>query len=167
MAFNSEAGRERLRSLGVEGELVDQLVHFGLSSICNVLAAIKTAKQLDLGADDVILTVATDGSELYDSERERFLADRYGGEFDALDAAAVLDRHLHGADVEHVQELDHVGRSRIFNLAYFTWIEQQGIELADFEARRGEAFWDQLHAMAPVWDEMIVEFNARTGVAPG
>jgi cysteine synthase A len=166
MAFNTAAGHDRLRAAGVGPEILESLGDMGLSSICNVLAAIKTAKQLDLGADDVILTVATDGAEMYASERERFLAERYSGEFGELDAAGAIDRHLLGADVEHVMELDHVGRSKIFNLAYFTWVEQPGIELGYFVARRHRGFWDQLHAITPVWDEMIVEFNDRTGMVP-
>ena len=38
------------RPQGRAADVVDALAHFGLSSICNVLAAIKTAKLLDLGA---------------------------------------------------------------------------------------------------------------------
>ena len=34
-----------------------------------------------------------------------------------------------------------VDRERIFNLGYYTWVEQQGISLDDFEARRDPAFW--------------------------
>ena len=49
------------------------LEHFGLSSICNVLAAIKTAKLLGLGPDDAIITVATDGAALYPSERAKMI----------------------------------------------------------------------------------------------
>ena len=30
-------------------------------------------------------------------------------------------------------------RNRIFNLGYFTWVEQQGVSLDDFEARRGRS----------------------------
>ena len=52
------------------------LGHFGLSSICNVLAAIKTAKLLDLGPDDAVITVATDGAALYPSERAKTIARR-------------------------------------------------------------------------------------------
>ena len=33
-----------------------------------------------------------------------------------------------GADTEHLEELDSVGRNRIFNLGYYTWVEQQGCE---------------------------------------
>ena len=40
----------------------------GLSSICNMLAAIKTAKALGLGASDALITVATDGAAMYTPE---------------------------------------------------------------------------------------------------
>jgi cysteine synthase len=59
---------------GARADVVDTLEHFGFSSICNVLAAIKTAKLLDLGPDDAIITVATDGAALYPSERAKLLA---------------------------------------------------------------------------------------------
>ncbi len=62
MLFNTPAGREYLsRSKGLSDGLLDDLPHFGFSSICNTLAAIKTAKLLDLGPDDALITVATDG----------------------------------------------------------------------------------------------------------
>ena len=55
-------------------DVIDALGHFGFSSTCNVLAAIKTAKLLDLGPDDAIVTVATDGGAMYPSERAKTLA---------------------------------------------------------------------------------------------
>ena len=78
LVFTTEAGKRYLvERLGVDAGIVDQLRHFGFSSICNMLAAIKTAKQLDLGHDDVVISVATDGSELYVSEKEHLLANSY------------------------------------------------------------------------------------------
>ena len=68
------------------------LRHFGLSSICNVLAAITTAKLLGLGPDDAIVTVATDGAAMYPSEREKILARDFGGGFTNLDAADGVGR---------------------------------------------------------------------------
>ena len=56
-------------------------------------------------------------------------------------------------------------RDRIFNLGYFTWVEQQGVELADFEARRSQDFWLGLRELVPVWDELIDNFNGAA-VAP-
>ena len=165
VVFNTDAGRGFLAdSHGVDRTVVDQLGHFGLSSICNVLAAIKTAKVLGLGPDDAIVTVATDGAEMYGSEREAMQAGRYAAGFGADEAAAAVDEHLAGADGSHVEVLDEIGRNRIFNLGYFTWVEQQGVDLDDFEARRDQDFWQDLHGLAPVWDVMIDEFNARTGV---
>jgi hypothetical protein len=57
-------------------------------------------------------------------------------------------------------ELDRRGRERIFNLGYYTWVEQQGIALADFEVRRDQAWWDGLMDLVPAWDGMIDDFNA-------
>jgi hypothetical protein len=56
-------------------------------------------------------------------------------------------------------------RERIFNLGYFTWVEQQGVALADFHKRRRQDFWTGLHALVPVWDEMITAFNRDSGMA--
>ncbi|MCY3785116.1 MAG: pyridoxal-phosphate dependent enzyme [bacterium] len=167
LAFGHEDGRRLLAGRGVPADVLASLEHFGLSSICNVLAAVKYARAAGLGSDDVVVTVATDGAAMYDSERPRIGAGRFGGSFDGAGAAAQIEEHLAGADTSHVELLDDVGRSRIFNLGYFTWVEQQGVPLEDFEARRGAAFWDRLHAMAPAWDAMIDDFNARSGAVIG
>ena len=162
--FNTAAGMAHLRDrMGVSGAIIEQLTHFGYSSICNTLAAIKMAKELRLTADDVILTIATDGSELYPSEREKFLARDYPGGFDALAAAGVAGRYLDSVDGDNLLQLREFDRSRIFNLGYYTWVEQQGVEFAEFEARRSQGWWNSIKALVPAWDERIVEFNERTG----
>jgi len=164
MAFGTAEGLAQLASMGVDTAVLDTLCHFGLSSICNVVASIKTAKELDLGPDDAIVTVATDGSEMYGSEREAMTVGRYAAGFGPAEATAAVATHLLDADASHVEVLDDTGRNRIFNLAYYTWVEQQGVEFADFEVRRGQDFWRHIQTMAPIWDAMIDEFNARTGV---
>ena len=165
LVFNTDAGRDSLReSLGAAAGVIEHLGHFGFSSIANTLAAIKTAKVLGLGRDDVIITVATDGYELYHSERERQISTRYPAGFDSKAAKGLLTEHLTEVDESHVEVLDDVGRNRIFNLGYFTWVEQQGIELADFEARRKQDFWTSLHSLTEPWDDMIREFNSTTGL---
>ena len=59
-----------------------------------------------------------------------------------------------------VSELIHFDRERIFNLGYYTWVEQQGISLANFDRRRDQGFWDELMELVPVWDGMIDRVNA-------
>ena len=162
--FNDETGRELLRARGIGEPVLAALAHFGLSSICNVVAAIKTAKRLGLGPRDAIVTVATDGAAMYASERPKAVRKHFGGAFDAARAAEALARHLLGADTEHVMVMGAMERARIFNLGYFTWVEQQGVSLADFEARRDQSFWRGLRELLPAWDAMIEEFNGRTGV---
>lgn len=163
--FNSEAGRRHLVERGVPEAVAATLVDFGYSSICNTLAAITAAKEWDLGPDDVIVTVATDGSELYDSDRERVLATRYPGGFGEADAVVAFDANLGSVDTVHARQLDTIERDRIFNLGYFTWVEQQGVSVADFDRRRDQAFWSGLRPLVDRWDEMIGEFNAATGAA--
>lgn len=163
--FNDPAGHALLRAHGVGEEVLAALAHFGLSSICNVVAAIKTAKALGLGAEDVILTVATDGAELYASEKPKAVTKHFGGSFDTVRAAETFGRHLAGASTEHVLLTGPVERNRIFNLGFFTWVEQRGVALADFEARRDPAFWRALHRLVPAWDEMITAFNRASGAA--
>ena len=73
----------------------------------------------------------------------------------------VYGRYLLGAAEDHTLELTRVESERIFNLGYYTWVEQQGIGLDDFDARRDQSFWDGLMDRVPDWDEMIDEMNAR------
>ena len=165
--FNTPEGRGFLtHRKGVPAEVVAALEHFGLSSICNVVAAIKTVKLLALGPDDAVITVATDGAALYPSERAKTLQRRFGGSFGALDAAEVFAEHLGSAGTDHMLDCTEQDRTRIFNLGYYTWVEQQGTPLDVFEARRSQAFWRGLRRYLGVWDELIDDFNARVADEP-
>lgn len=158
MLFNTTVGRDYLRGrTGLGQEQLAGLGDLGLSSIANILGAIKYAKYMELGADDAVLTVATDGAEMYGTELDR--TESTLGRFDGLMAAEVFGRYLLGAATDHTLELDRAGRERIFNLGYYTWVEQQGVALADFDARRDLAYWEGLMDMVPVWDGMIDAFN--------
>jgi cysteine synthase A len=165
--FGTETGRRHLASRrGVPEAVLDQLPSFGLSSICNVLGAIKTAKHFGFGPQDVVVTVATDGAGLYESERDLALARYFPQGFDEIAAAEVFGEHLLGATTDNLRELTRKERERIFNLGYFTWVEQQGVSIEDFQARRNPGFWAEKQALAGAWDELIDDFNARTGVLP-
>ena len=160
--FNSPDGLGFLADRrGVPRQVLDTLAHFGFSAICNVLAAISTAKELGLGADDALITVATDGAALYPSEYPKITGRDFGGGFTNLDAAQVWGEHLANVTTAHTLELTERERNRIFNLGYYTWVEQQGTPFDLFEARRDQSFWEGLRRFVPVWDDMIREFNAR------
>ena len=86
------------------------------------------------------MTVATDGSELYESEKAHLMRDKYPNGFTAKDAHEIFTSHVVNADSQHLEILSDVGRNRIFNLGYYTWVEQQGISVEDFDARRSQEF---------------------------
>ena len=165
--FNTDEGRAYMAGrLGLEPDMAGMLGHFGLSSIANILGAIKMARHLGLGPRDMIVTVATDGHELYRSELRHYLKRRHNrGDMTETLAAELVGEHLLGADTEHVLDATERERARIFNLGYFTWVEQQGITLADFDRRRSQDFWRGLYALIPQWDEMITAFNHDSGMA--
>jgi cysteine synthase len=165
LLFSSDAGKAYLtKRRVVPAALVDDLQALGLSSICNVLGAIKVAKHFEYGPDDVIVTVATDGAAMYASERKLATAKYFAGAFDEVSAAESFGEHLLGTGTDNLLELTYEERSRIFNLGYFTWVEQQGVSLEEFEVRRDQAFWTRLHGQVGAWDALIDEFNAATGV---
>jgi cysteine synthase len=161
LLFNSETGLAYLTDRRrVDPPLAADLKFLGLSGIANLAAAIKTAKRLELGAGEVLLTLATDSAALYDSERRKFSTAQYASGFDAVHAGEVCGQHLLGIADNDVLELTHHERSRIFNLGYYTWVEQRGLPLAEFERRRSPEFWAELRRTAPAWDALIAEFNA-------
>ena len=162
--FNSVAGRQYLTSRrGLDPVMGDNLTRLGLSGIANVLAAIKTARLLDLTRNDAVITVATDSGTLYESERILTENKFFPNGFDEVSAGEIYAQHLLGVSGDHILETTHRDRNRIFNLGYYTWVEQQGVSVNDFESRRDQGFWNNLHQLLPVWDRMIEEFNHRTG----
>jgi hypothetical protein len=163
--FNDPAGLALLRSHGVSEEVLAALPHMGLSSICNIVAAIKTAKTLGFGANQALITVATDGAALYTSEYAKAKTKHFGAGFGSAEAASTYAAHITQASTQHVLPLSEVERRRIFNLGYFTWVEQRGISLEAFEARRDQSFWHGLHAWLPAWDAQITSFNQASGVS--
>jgi cysteine synthase len=164
--FNEPAGRAHLVKVGVPAALVAQLDLLGISSIANVLSSIKFAKWYELGENDIVLTVWTDSMELYQSRLQE-LHDEHG-EYTEVDAAADYQRYLLGCTVDYVEELGYWDRKRIHNLKYFTWVEQQGKTYEEIQAQWYQPdYWSAVHAQVAEIDELIKEFNERTGLVDG
>ncbi len=162
--FNTREGRAYLARRGVDEATISALDSFGLSSICNVLGAIKVARMHRLGPDDVVVTIATDGAAMYRTEVDKVMARDFPGGFGEAEAAETFGRALEGQGTGDMLQLTDEDRDRIFNLGYFTWVEQQGVSIEDFTARREQGFWRGLRDLMPAWDEAIRAFNARSGI---
>ena len=161
--FGTTVGRRYLAVRhGVPDPVLDALDSFGLSSICNILAAIEVARHDRLGPDDLVVTVATDGAAMYRTERDKTERREFPDGFDEVAAAEVYGAHLGGGGDARVLSLGDSERRRIFNLGYFTWVEQQGVSLEAFDMRRHQAFWTGIREVVPIWDELITELGARS-----
>lgn len=161
--FNEPEGRRYLVRKGVPEDLVNRLDLFGFSGIANMLTAVKFAKYYEMGPNDVVLTVLTDSMELYgtriDEYREQF------GEFDACAAAETFARDLHGVTTDNLEELTYVGRKRIHNLKYYTWVEQQGKTYEEIQAQWYDpCYWTDIPSHTQQLDELITDFNERVGL---
>ena len=160
MVFNTVVGRSYLSEYrGVDQQTMASLGSLGLSAISNVIGAIKYAKHMGLGKNDVVMTVATDGAPMYATELSMAEQRYHSGHIDKVTAAETFGRSILGATTDNMIELGRIDRERVFNLGYYTWVEQQGISLEDFDRRREQKFWDGLLNLVPVWDDMIHEFN--------
>ena len=159
MIFNTEIGKKFLiERKNFETNFVNRLPEFGFSAIANIIASIKLAKYMDLNSDDAIITVATDGSDLYLSELSKTI-NNFKNNYDEIMCAELFGKHLSGITSDNIIELSQIDKKRIFNLGYFTWVEQQGISLDNFEKRKDQKFWKSHSDYMLSLDKQIKEFN--------
>ncbi len=161
--FNEPAGRAHLVKQGVPEALVSNLDLLGFSSISNVLTAIKFAKYYEMGENDVVLTMLTDSMELYGSRLKEMHAEF--GEYSAMDAAADHARYLAGQSTDNMEELTYVGKHRVHNLKYFTWVEQQGKTYEEIQDQwYTPDYWTDVQKQVTEIDEQIEAFNSEVGL---
>lgn len=159
--FNEPAGQEYLRSLLPEA-FIKQLPLLGISSICNLVAAIKSAQYYDMTGRDVIFTCLTDSSELYSSRLDELTQER--GAYTRDHALADRARYLDGIVTDHLRELSYHDQKALHNFKYFTWVEQQARTIDELNELWDPDFWTHTFAQVGEWDKLIESFNEQTGV---
>lgn len=161
--FSEKEGKEYMKSCGVDDATIERLNLLGISGVSNMLSAIKAAKYYEMTSDDVILSLATDSAEMYQSRLEELTAER--GQYSTLQAAKDFEKCICGQATDNLKELSYTDRKAIHNLKYFTWVEQQGKEVEDLnQLWYDREIWCKMFHQAEKWDEMIAEFNEETGV---
>ncbi len=161
--FNEEAGLEYLSQLGIEESFRERLAWLGISSVANLLAAIKLARYFELGSNDLVLTVFTDSMDLYRSRLRELREEK--GEYTQIQAAVDHHRYLLGLSIDNMLELTYYQRKRIHNLKYYTWVEQQGKTYEEIQAQWYDPdYWVSIQRQADELDEKIREFNQAVGL---
>ena len=164
--FSSPAGLAYLADRRhVPPETLAALSSFGLSSICNIVAAVKTAKYLGLGPErrrgdgrhrrggDVRERAGQDhGPGLPRRLRCRCRRARRSGAGCWRRAPTIFSRPPSGTVSGYSTSATSPG-----------WSSRASRSRTSSPGAR-PSFWSALREKLPVWDEMIKEFNSRSGV---
>jgi cysteine synthase A len=158
--LTEEAGwRAMIDRHGVPEESVRLMAEtFGISGVCNVLGAIKTAKWYGFGKGDVIVTILTDAIDRYHSVMEQM--NQTYGPMDGVEAAVRLVSVFHGQKLDWIEEGTRRTRNQWHNLKYYTWVEQQGKTVEELNAQRDQAYWK-------AQQERVTEIDQRIHQARG
>jgi cysteine synthase A len=158
--FADEGGKQALVSrFGIPQETVDYLsTRLGISSICNIFGAIKTAKYYNMGEDDLVVTVATDGLDRYGSVMDAMRRDY--GVVDETEAVARVRSLFHGMRTDWVFPGTPNNHARWHNLKYYTWVEQQGKTVQELDAQRDPGWWEDQQQLIKEIDARLLEYRA-------
>jgi cysteine synthase len=138
---------------------------FGISSICNIMGAIRTAHYLGLGEGDNVVTIATDGFDRYPSVM-RDLEQRVGRPIDRPVMTQWFEqifRQWSPADFLDVRSREQ--KERLFRMKEETWLHfEYSKEYLD--RMKSQTFWDEEYALIPKMDEAIAALRERSGAWP-
>lgn len=159
--FAEEAGRKALvERYGIPADVVERLAPlFGISGICNIYGAIKTAKHYGFKQGDVIVTVATDSLERYHSVMAD-MAETYGA-LDEARAVGYIESLYHGMRTDWIMDGTRDARERWHNLKYYTWVEQQGKSVEELDAQREQTWWEEHQRLVHEIDARLTEVRAK------
>lgn len=164
LALSDPVGQDVLaRRYGIPEETVAQLSGlFGISGICNILGAIKTAKYFGFGRGSLIATVATDSLDRYHSVMDAMRA-QYGAP-DEASAVGLIEGTFRAVATDWVQLGTREARARWHNLKYYTWVEQQGKTVEELDAQRDPEWWLRHQALVSEIDAKLLAARAELPV---
>ena len=161
--FNEPAGQSYLKEMGVADDIIEKLPLMGISSIANMLMAIKMANYYEMTRKDVIITVFTDSMELYQSRIQELKQEL--GSYTPRYAAVDYHRSLKDIKTDNMLELTYLQKKRIHHLKYYTWVEQQGKTMEELNQQwYDDNYWSSIHQMTPKLDSLITQFNEKVGL---
>ena len=122
---------------------------FGISSICNIIGAIKMARCLGLGHEDNIVTIATDGYDRYPSVMREL--EKREGPIDDAKLRQWHERIFLAADTEEILDVrTSVQKERLFRQKEEVWLKF-GYSREYLERMKDASFWEaeyeQIHRM--------------------
>ncbi len=144
------------KHFGISRSAIEKMSRiFGISGVCNLIGAIKTARYYNFGPKDLIVTVCTDSITRYHSTM-KWLNDKEG----VMDETEAVHRAKHiflAQKTDWIHEGTHAARRQWHNLKYYTWVEQQGKTVEELNAQLDPEWWLAHQAKVAEIDRKIVE----------
>lgn len=145
-----------IKDVGISEEKVKKMSEiFGISGVCNLLGAIKTAKYYDMSSKDTIITICTDAIDRYHSVMKQL--DEQYGKMDKIEAKVRFVSIFEKQKLDWIQEGTYQRRKRWFNLKYYTWVEQQGKTIEELNAQKSQDYWIEHQQKVFEIDKMLLE----------
>jgi hypothetical protein len=100
---------------------------------------------------------------MYNSRLEELNESR--GQYTQTDAIKDFESCILGQKQDNMKELNYKDRRAVHNLKYYTWVEQQAKDSEDLNQMWYDRdIWNKIFNQPARWDELINEFNERTGL---
>jgi cysteine synthase len=157
--LTEQAGWDTLvKRFGVPRASVEKMATiFGISGVCNVLGAIKTAKFYGFGKHDTVVTICTDAIDRYHSVMNDMTT--MFGKMDEAEATARA--HIFcDQKTDWIREGTTDTHRQWHNLKYYTWVEQQGKTVEELDAQLSQEWWIK-------HQQMVGEIDAKLKAARG
>ncbi len=158
--LTEEAGWNTLeKRFGVPRASIEKMATiFGISGVCNVLGAIKTAKFYGFGSQDTLVTICTDAIDRYHSVMQD-MTHRFG-KMDEAEATARAHIFI-DQKTDWIKVGTRDARRQWHNLKYFTWVEQQGKTVVELDAQLNEEWWLSEQAKVTEIDRQLITSRSR------
>lgn len=155
--LTSDIGKDYLIDvIGMSKENVSMLSQIlGISGVCNLIGAIKTAKYYEMTENDNIFTICTDTIDRYHSVMNNL--DNEFGVMDKTEAAVRYNCIFKNIKLDYIQEGTYATRKRWHNLKYYTWVEQQGKTVEELNAQKSQDYWIEKQNQIQSIDDSLKE----------
>jgi len=129
----------------------------GISSVANIIGAIKMAKYYNMTSEDNIVTIATDNIDRYRTVMDQLTKDY--GELTESEAKHRYESMFLGAKTDWIFEGTMDNRKRWHNLKYYTWVEQQNKTVEELDSQKTKEFWQREQNEVQKIDKLLLEYR--------
>jgi len=144
------------RLLGRPRGYLDSLAGmFGISTICNIVGAIRMARYLGLGPEDNVVTIATDGMDRYPSVLANL--EKRRGPLDDASLSSGFEEIFRAGDARDILDVrPPQQKQRLFGYKEQVWTAF-GYTRSYLESMKSQSFWDGEFDQIPAIDRGLLE----------